>query len=396
MAKGKNKTDVLGKGLLGKTPKGLKPTKKKAIKKQASQLIRDLYKPAIVDIKQQEKATLAVNEKRAADNKHYTNWLQIQAAQNQAHAQAADQELRKQQADIQKSAQESLAGIRDEIQEGVQGQAGVVSGDSESATALDTSPEAARAAGQIANERIRTEQQIGSNTRASQTEQASNFAAMAAAEATRQADMYKRLSELGDARTQVKLERAAKTSEEVARLLDKEIEKAQARVQMRQLAAQLGLSLKELRLNKKKFKFDKRATLKELNEAERHNKATEKTDAAEAREDKRHNKALEELEGKKIKVDKLEDANATAQEKKEVQRKIKHVVNNGIIALKSKPQWRKLAENQPHKAIQKLTRRGMDPIFAKASVELAANGKISAGTAKRMKSIGFNIPNNWR
>jgi hypothetical protein len=143
---------------------------------------------------------------------------------------------------------------------------------------------------------------------------ASNFAMIAAASIKNQSDLANALKEVSTARQKVQLEKAAKTSEEIARRLDQEISKAQARLGMRESSAGLALQKKQSRLqkreerfnealqtkqfglDKKDFKLSKRDTLadnrrdrRSQKETKRHNRAGEKASRRSDRETHRHN-----------------------------------------------------------------------------------------------------------
>lgn len=401
---GKKKVDALGKGLLGKTPNALKGDPRKALEQQAKKLMKDVYAPALHDVTSQIQSTKEVDAKRAADNKYYLDWLKVQNDELKAHADAADAELRARQSEIEQNRQEAMQGVRGELLAGMNEHADTVSAEQNSKS-LDYSPESDRALGEVAAERTRSEQAIGTNQMSRQTEGAANFGQMVSMDAKRQADTFKRLGELGDAKTKVKLERAAASSQEVARLLDREVDKATARTNMKNMAGQLAVALKEQRLNSRKFKFEKRSQLKQLNETERSNKADEandryanKTDRMSEKETKRHNKAMESLEHDQNKIDKLEaqqGGNDNKQDKRKATRLVKSVVNNGIVAIKTDPKLKKLAQKNPNAAVTKLRKQGADAIYAKASVELATKGSISQSTRRALEQLGIQIPPQW-
>jgi hypothetical protein len=303
--KGRRKNKYLGKGLLGRTPGALKPRSRKQIRRQATRTMRAIYRPGFADLRGQERRINAVSQKRAEDNRRYLQWLDTQGKQLMAHAQAADTELKSTQNQIQAQAAQSFIDLRDQLVD----QGGHASGvtNPADATAHDVTPEAQRAIGQVANERERSAQTMKTGKEMANIAQSSNFALMAASDAKRQADQYNALKDVASARQKLILERAAKTAEEVARMLDQEIAKGQARIDMRATAGQLALGLKEHRLGKKQFRLDKKVQLaqldlagKELRETKRHNKATE-------RQDRRDSKHASQQDRREAKRDRRQD-----------------------------------------------------------------------------------------
>lgn len=401
----RSRSKTLGKNLLGKTPKALRGTPEKKLQKQAQKLMKKVYAPALHDVRTQIKSTKEIDEKREADNRYYLDWLNQQNEKMLAEANAADAELRSRQNEIQQQHADSMESIRNELLQGMNAHADTVSA-AENAKALDTTPETDLMLSQVASERMRSEDQIGSNQQARQTESAANFGEVYANEAKRKADTFARLSELGDAKTKVKLERAAASAQEVTRRLDQEIEKATAKVNMKNMAAQLAVSLKEHRLNARKFKFQKRLDVKTANETERSNRADERTDKynahttrMNAKEEKRHNKALEDISRDQNAIDKYnahhDGGNDNKQDRRKATRLVKSVVNNGIVAIKTDPKLKKMAKKDPNQAVTQLRKQGADAIYAKASVELATKGSLSQSTRRALEQMGIQIPPQW-
>ena len=199
---------TVGKGLLGKTPKALKATGKKKLSKQAMKLMKAVYAPAYADLKQQEKATVEQDEKRAADLQYYNNWLAEQSAQLREHGEAAEAAVAQRQQQIQQDAADSINSMRQQVIDGVQSQIGTVS-NGQTATAADMTAEGRRAMDTVANERLATAGQVGSNARSRDYIVGQNNAFVASSDAKRQSDTARTLKDLGDARTKVRLEQAS-------------------------------------------------------------------------------------------------------------------------------------------------------------------------------------------
>lgn len=380
----KNRNDPLGQGLLGKLPKAVKPTPRKRLRRQATRLMKKVYAPAMKDLDSQEKKVKAISEKRKSDNIYYQNWLTTQTNQIQAHAQAADAELNQRQQQIQQQAADAAVAMRDKLLETGGGHVGTVSNAGQ-ATAFDTSAEGAHAQGRISAEREATSQMIGSREEQAQFASASNAALALSNEAKRQADEYNSLKEVASARQKVILERAAKTQQEVARLLDREISKAQSDIDMRQIAAGLAIDLKNFKLSKKNYKLNKKIQTGELNlakraqaETERHNKAGEANDRANILQEAKQDK----IDGKK--------------EQQELQRKVKSIVNNTVSEIAARPKWQEIAAKNPNELVKLLSKKGVDSMFARAAVDLMYRGSLSMGSLRNLRNLGFDVPKNWK
>lgn len=384
----------LGEGLLGPTPGALKAKSFKSMKKQAKKTVNPGFKAPLHDIKSQTKSTLAYDEKRAADNQFYLDWLDSTSKQMAAHARAADLDLQTRQQQMQDSAATALQAMRDELVQNAPNEGSTVTNPNQ-ALSFDLSDEAQRGLSQIANERNRTSQDVLSGAQTANAQRQSNFALMAASDANRQADTSKRLAELGDTKIKIKMERAAARATEVARLLDQEISKAESRINMKNLAAQTALQLRAQRLEKKKFRFDKREALKLANEEIRHNKATESIDEDTLAETIRSNLADEKLAKLDLKADKQEAGNDNAKDRRERAKEYTKYIENGISAMKNDPELRKLVQKSPKEAANKLSKAGYEPLFAQAVVQLMGQGYLSPGLAKRLKSLGYDVPGRY-
>lgn len=305
--------NYLGKGILGKTPKAIRPTKRKRVVKQSGRLMNKLYAGAFADLDTQRSQALNVYKKRESDNKYYLDWLNAASSQLMEHQQAADQTLMQSQQQISDSANQAQSMLQQNLVTQAQSTAGNVS-KPQSASSFDTSAAEAQGSGMIANERKRTVDTAYSGKEASGQLAASNFAMMAASNIKNQSDLGAALRDISSARNKVQLEKAAKKAEEVARRLDQEISKAQARLGMKQSAAglamqkkqfnlskreerfnesiqskQLGLDKKEFQVDKNDTKHDNRVATKGRKETHRHNVEGEKHNRHVAHETHRHN-----------------------------------------------------------------------------------------------------------
>lgn len=392
MAQGKAKGQRLGKGLLGPTPKALRPVKTKRLQKQATRLMRKTYKPALKELDAQGKKVESIAAKRAQDNNLYNQWLATQTGQLNAHAAAADAQLAAQGSAIQQEASQAALELRDKLVEQGASNAGNVS-NSAQASAFDVSAEGQRAQSAVAAERMRSAALVGTRQEAAGTMNASNFALAASNEARRQSDLYQGLREVAGAKQKVVLERAAATSEEVARLLDREVTKAQAQVDMRQIAAQLAIDLKNFRLNKKNYKLDRQIRTGELALAQRAQAEEERANRA-AEQDADKDRKLSKQEQKQEQNQNQQEQN---QEQKEQQRQIKHAINNTISEVAARPKWQRIGSKNPNELIKLLSQHGVESVFARAAVDLMfRGGELSMGSKRNLRQMGFDIPKNWK
>ena len=355
------------------------------LRRQAMATIRAIYKPGFKQLARDERRLKAIHAKRAADNKYYLNWLTKESEKLGAHAEAADSALLATGQDIQQDLEGAYEGLRDQLEASGQAAPGVVSNAGQ-ATAFDVTAEATRAQRQVASERQRSADLIRGNTEVAGTVRASNFAVMAAAEANRVADMWEGMSKIGDAKTELRLQRGAAAAKEVARLLDREIEKAQIRQQAKTDAAKLALEMGRLKLDRSKFQLD----------------------LAEFSFDKRDKNRKFGLD-KKDTLSKIADRAAdnerqkgeSAADQKEdrikISREITSYLREGISMVSSNPKLQRWAVKNPDKFRQALTKKLGSALAAQAVYELMyKGGSLTSSTKQDLHSLGYIIPKQWR
>lgn len=383
----------IGKGALGKVPKALKGTSLRKIGRQSRKAIRPAFRPALADLRREKKTVLGVDRKRAADNKYYLSWLDTQSNQLRAHADAAAEEVRASQEEAQRNAEQAMLKIRGQLEGDAAQHAGTVSA-TDSASAFDLSPEAQLGLDRIVNARNFSEGAIGTEERRGGVEAQSNFAMMAAAEANRQAETASALGDIRSERTKVRLEQAAAEAAEVARRLTQEIEKANSKVDFRNLAASQWMALQAQKLERKKFRFDVKSRNQELQETHRSNRQDERLARDQHRETKRHNLAGERLDAKELRQEAKESKNETGrearQDRRERSKAITRELQNGIAYIKNDPKLRRASPQEQRKKLSK----HMDPIFAQAVVQLL-NGNLTPAMQRKLKSLGYDIPNRY-
>lgn len=368
----------LGKGALGKTPGAFRPDSFKTIRKESKAAIRPTYKPALHDIKVEAKSTKSMDAKRAMDNKYYLDWLSTQSNQMRAHQEAAEAKLVEGQQAMQAQAALSAQNMRQDLIDDSQAHQGTVS-NAHDADAYNVSPDALRNVDQATASATLTGNLAGNNNEVGMAGQQSNFAQIAGMETRRQADTAKRLGELGDARVKVRLEQASAEAQEIARRLTQEIDKASNVVDMRNAAASQWLANKAQRLERKKFRFDQKLSWAQLSEEQRSNMANEKIAAMNAKDGGSGGTA----------------GNSNKQDQRDRSNEFTSSVNQADSGLRSTPAIKKAAKQNPEKAVRMLIKRDVDPIVARATVELYLYNKLKPDTIKRLKQAGIKVPNGW-
>lgn len=365
-----------------KPPGPLAPVPVNELRRQAQHLMRNIYRPEFRNLHQQERRLQAIAAKRAHDNKFYLNWLQTKSSELQANARAADQQLMKAQQQIHADTASAYGGLRDKLV--TQGATHVETvSDPNKAASFDISEEALAALSDVGAERQRSADMIGSKAQTQRLATASNFAMMAAADANRQADLWKGLSKVSSARTKLKLDRAAATAKEVARLLDREIQKAEIKGKLKQGAQSLALQAQAQSLDAQRLDldYDKAA------ETARHNQATEDQAAAELQESRRNHNLL----------DQARQADSR-EERRKAQRAITTAIHNGIQLVARDPSNTKgkNATQIMHNVTRLLIRKKYPPLIARTVSELMVTGEVSKQTNRALRQAGYHVPDNWR
>lgn len=361
--RGKNGGDYLGKGALGKVPGAFKPDSFKNIRKQARKSIRPTYKPAMFDIKSQEQSVKSQDRKRAADNAFYLQWLATQNEQLAAHDRSAQAIVDARNAQMRQQSIAAMQAIHGELVAQAGNHTGTVS-NANDAQAFDQSAESTRDLQKIDAQNALTGQLAARGENANSAARASNFAQITNAETLRQADTSKKLKELGDARTKIKLEQASAEAQEIARLLTQEIDKAQSRIDLRNAAASQWLANKAQQLERKKFRFDSKLQMAQLNEEQRHNMAQEAIDAENASGDG--------------------PGNQNAKDRRESNAEIRNDFRNAVDGITSHPKIKNAAKENPQKAARMLIEAGFDPTIAAAAVYAYLHGGLNKKWKKRI------------
>lgn len=227
-------------GALSGAPDPLKERTKRSLREEAAKTVAQAYKPAEDDVTRQDSRIRALDAKRAADERYYQQWLQGELGKLHTQATAADQGLRAQQANLQEELRRTWTDAQAQAQANAGAAAGNVSNPGQS-TALNFAPEAQRANERLIAQRQETENIIG-NREAKLNSQATNaMLAGAAQTAKRQGDTWASLEKVGDAKLKLSEDKKADLIKEVARLIDRESDKADANRNFSAAAERLGI-----------------------------------------------------------------------------------------------------------------------------------------------------------
>lgn len=221
-------------------PDALKARTRRGITEQASKTIAEAYKPTENELTQEEARVKSIDSKRQRDNQYYLDWLTARTAELNTHAKAADQQLLDQGKAIQGETAAQHAAARDQLVKSASATPGNVSEPTQ-AKAFDQTDESKKAVDTIANMRQQTANKVGSSQKRAASDQAINFAQIAAAESKRFSETANRLKDVADGRTKVALAKGADTAKEVSRLLDLEIDKADSSREFDAALEKLGI-----------------------------------------------------------------------------------------------------------------------------------------------------------
>jgi hypothetical protein len=377
---------MIGKGLLGQVPAALRPDSRRDIVQESRQLVRGIYKPVLTDIRAQERLTEGIYEKRTSDNQYYLDWLNTKSNELQAHAETADNQLTMSQTEIANAANQAMGQLQQRLLAQAGDDPGNVSNPTQSnAIMTDTTAQGAANAAMIAAERERTATQQRSAEGQRQAAQGSNFAYATAAQQRAGADYGLRMTELGTARTAAKQERASKIQEETVRRLDQEIAKAQSVVEMRNMAAQIALGLKQHRLGKAQLSLDEQIRQGELD-----------LGAAELAEEIRSNQADEadadadrESEEQQADDERREGNQDDRREERQRQREIFHEIRDIQSTIGSRENLQDMIQDNPGGVVKWLQNHGFNALYAQAAVQLSLSGRLYGNVLRSLRQSGF-------
>ena len=358
----------------------LAPIPPKVLRQQAKNLMRTLYAPSFKQLGREESRLNSISEKRKSDNSYYLNWLTKQSELLQAHEDQARTSVNAAGAAAQQEVQAGWDELQSKLVADGNTAPGVVSNMGE-AKAFDTTAAAAKSNAEIENQRAATEAQQERNIGAASISSANNFALMASSEAKRVADQWEGLSKLGDAKQELRLSRAADAAKEVARSLDKEIEKSQARAQIAASSAsatleakRLGLDRKKLGLEEGEFDFEKGESRRKYGLEKRKTRNEERKIGNEEKDDARS------------RSEKGEDARRDARQKNQ---EINAKVYEGVNFISNNPNLQAKIERNPQAVLKRLQTVLVSPFVARIAFQLYTQGHVGSGVRKQLKAIGY-------
>lgn len=247
-------------------PNALKERTPSSLRKEAQKTVAATYAPARKELSTREAAIGHLDQKRAADDASYRNWLTGETEKLDAQARAADTALASQQQAISDGNETAMAAAKQDSLQRMGAVAGNVS-DPKTSTALDTTAADQRSRDSIADRRSLTADltKIGEDARG--MSRASLIAQQSAREAGRQADTYKAMAEVSTDREKLVLEQAANAATMVQSLMADNVAKVKSNREFNLAAGELGQKQDDLaadiaeanrkfRLEEKKFSLD--------------------------------------------------------------------------------------------------------------------------------------------
>lgn len=264
-------------------PDPLKQRTSESLRKQATSTIAAAYKPAEVELSQQERTIKSIQAKRQADNEYYKNWLAAKNAELQTQQQAATSQLVSGIDALHQNTANAYANQQGQLRDSLGQQPGSVSDYSQSnALNVDLSNEQQRGLAQIAAQGEHAMTSAAIEDKSLAATQANTYAFLAAQAAKQSADSQTQLSKVADAKTKLLLDKAAAANDEVSKLLANEATKAQSVQNTAVAADKLGVDLSKLALQRKQTNANITHTQaadalagRTADERHRHNLATE-------------------------------------------------------------------------------------------------------------------------
>lgn len=376
-------------GFLSNQPNALKERSPQGLRKEAKRLVETAYKPAEVELSQQEGRIKAIDEKRKTDNEYFRQWLARESAKMREEAATADQLLHDRGRQIQQDLSTDLAALEKGIVDQAQNRTGTVS-NIEGTPLADLSPERQRAAESVANERQRTQALTGTIGRTQQLGEAANLAHAAARESKRVADTWNALKDVSDERTKLRFQKAADIAKEIARLLDREIEKAQGNREFDAVVEKLGLQAEDLDRKRRRDRQEARIDREKLDETRRHNRSTEGTDRAELRRKSRRDRAKGRDERAKRQAErkKAQEQGKPAFTNKEI-RSNKRLFRRAVDLVRGSG-FKKGEGGDAYFWLRRKLGEKFDPVLAEAAIMWAFYRRVDGGRAREFEqAYGF-------
>lgn len=259
-------------------PDPLKQRTKESITKQATDTVTTAYAPALKMLTDREEMIKAIDSKRASDNKYYQDWLATKFAELNTSQGKADEMLKAQVAKTHAETAAAYQSLGGNIAATATSVPGTVSDPGQS-TAINqgVGNSAQRALGSSEVQSNFINEAVAQRAQDRANAQANLYAQQAAADAKRVSETWKALKEVGDTRQSILLEQGGKIADEISRLLDNEVSKAQSNRDYNLTAATLN------------FRQEDAAAKNAIN-------------AGRAAETARHNSVAEQLAAARVKI----------------------------------------------------------------------------------------------
>lgn len=205
-------------------------------------MVKTAYAPAVKELSLREQRVKAIDDKRAADNRYYNNWLNSQHQALASAAQAGDQALE----GAAQSVQAATGAAYDQAKQGAIQQLSQLPGtvsDFSHANALgQIDAHKGTAVGQVGATAGQALAGIGTGQGLRELAGANNFATIAALEAKRTADTWGGLQDLSSERLKLSASQAGDTSKAIQDALGQELTKAQSNRDYSAVMERLGQS----------------------------------------------------------------------------------------------------------------------------------------------------------
>lgn len=383
-------------GYLSNQPDALKERTQEGLRSRAEELIKTAYAPRHAELDHREQQIKALDEKRAADNRYYSEWLATQQQKLQQQAKAADATLDQTLSDAQAATLAAAKDLQQTAQGNMEGSAGNVS-QAEGSTASRM-----LALGQATSNALQAQQQgaIRKDSHSANLRLAEHAAAylgqMAASDAKRQGETNKAQRELIDDRRVVALEQAADAAKEVARLQDQQIDIADMNRNFDAALEKLDIDREQIKADLIKDQRGYRLERASMRETRRSNRADERVSRAELErkrqadaETRRHNRETERIDEKAARNQR---ARGESQAERNAQSKAYKQVETALAMLRELH----AGKGTPSTFRRKMIAKGVpSPIIDVAEDLRKHNGRLSPRGRMKAKAIGIAHPADY-
>lgn len=401
-------------GALSGNPDALKERSVDGLKKQAQELVNTAYAPRQQELHYDEQRIKALDDKRSADNRHYSEWLATQQNKLQTSAIAADGQL---DTALSKTRNETLAAsaqLQRQAQTNMESTAGTVSEAEGSTAARMTALNSATGNALQAIDQSSVLRGASTANLRRALHASTYLGQMAASDAKRQGETNAALRDVSERRTTLAAESASDSIKEQTRLRDQQIEVAATNREFGAAASKLGIDAAEIRVEKikanRKYRIEKikarddrrndRSTVAEDRKERRRKVRVDLENARNNRETARNNRAKTEETARnnreRVRVSELAARNAksrgdTAAEQKNSSTIYKQVetTHANLVAMHA-------GKGDPATFRRKLIKAGASSVHVDLAEDLRKNnGKLSPRGRMKAKSLGMKDPTDY-